>query len=95
MTTAGYGDTYPVSAEGRVVAVFLMCAGVAVFGTFSGLIASWFLSPAAQETDSELMEIKTMLKHVQAQLDAARSVTVPAPALVLEPAAAERRPPGH
>jgi voltage-gated potassium channel len=32
MTTVGYGDTYPVTAEGRVIAVFLMAAGVGAFG---------------------------------------------------------------
>ena len=45
MTTVGYGDRYPVTAEGRLVAVFLMAGGVGVFGTFSGLVASWFLTP--------------------------------------------------
>jgi voltage-gated potassium channel len=34
MTTVGYGDTYPTTAEGRLVAVFLMIAGIGVFGTF-------------------------------------------------------------
>ena len=44
ITTVGYGDYYPVSTEGRIVAVMLMCAGVGLFGTFSGFLASWFLS---------------------------------------------------
>jgi voltage-gated potassium channel len=61
MTTVGYGDTYPVTPEGRVIAVFLMAAGVGVFGTLSGLVASWFLSPAAEEADSDLEQIKAML----------------------------------
>jgi voltage-gated potassium channel len=49
MTTVGCGGTYPKTPEGRLVAVFLMAAGVGLFGTFSGLVASWFLSPAAEE----------------------------------------------
>jgi voltage-gated potassium channel len=65
MTTVGYGDKYPVTAEGRVVAVFLMVAGVGVFGTFSGLVASWFLSSAAQQTDSDLTEIKALLLEMR------------------------------
>ncbi len=68
MTTVGYGDAYPISAEGRAVAVFLMAAGVGVFGTFSGLVASWFLSPAAEETDTDLTEIKEMLKGIQQEM---------------------------
>lgn len=45
ITTVGYGDRYPVSTEGRILAVMLMTAGVGLFGTFSGFVASWFLSP--------------------------------------------------
>jgi voltage-gated potassium channel len=70
MTTVGYGDRYPVSSEGRLVAVFLMAGGVGVFGTFSGLIASWFLAPAAREADTDLTEIKEMLAAMRADRDA-------------------------
>jgi voltage-gated potassium channel len=61
MTTVGYGDAYPVTPEGRLVAVFLMAAGVGLFGTLSGLVAAWFLSPAAQDQESELDEIRALL----------------------------------
>jgi voltage-gated potassium channel len=43
MTTVGYGDMYPVTNAGRVVAAFVMITGVGLFGTFSGFVASWFL----------------------------------------------------
>ena len=36
ITTVGYGDRYPVTFEGRIVAAMLMAAGVALFGTLSG-----------------------------------------------------------
>ena len=68
MTTVGYGDAYPTSSEGRLVAMFLMAAGVGVFGTFSGLVASWFLSPAAEEADSDLAEIKASLARLEARI---------------------------
>jgi voltage-gated potassium channel len=48
MTTVGYGDRFPVTSEGRMIAIFLMAAGVGAFGTLSGLMASWFLSPEAE-----------------------------------------------
>jgi voltage-gated potassium channel len=43
ITTVGYGDRYPVTPEGRFVAIVLMCAGVGLFGTLSGFLAAWFL----------------------------------------------------
>lgn len=68
VTTVGYGDRYPVTLEGRLVAATLMAAGVALFGTLSGLIASWFLhGQEKQETDQlselskEVAELKELL----------------------------------
>ena len=77
MTTVGYGDTFPTTSEGRLVAVFLMAAGVGVFGTFSGLVASWFLSPTAVETESEVEELKAMVADIQRRLPPASSVAEP------------------
>jgi voltage-gated potassium channel len=43
VTTVGYGDRYPVTTAGRVIASLLMFTGVGLFGTLSGIIASFFL----------------------------------------------------
>jgi len=43
ITTVGYGDKFPVTGEGRVIAAFLMVTGVTLFGTFTGFIAAWFM----------------------------------------------------
>ena len=40
MTTVGYGDRYPITTEGRLIASVLMCAGVGLFGMFSGFLAA-------------------------------------------------------
>lgn len=40
ITTVGYGDRFPVTTEGRIIAALLMTAGVGLFGTFTGFIAS-------------------------------------------------------
>ena len=44
ITTVGYGDKFPVTTEGRVIAAILMTAGVGLFGTFTAYVSSWFLS---------------------------------------------------
>lgn len=43
ITTVGYGDKYPVTTEGRVIAVALITVGVGLFGTFTAFVASWFV----------------------------------------------------
>jgi voltage-gated potassium channel len=43
ITTVGYGDKYPVTTEGRIIAAVLMTAGVGLFGTFTAYISSWFV----------------------------------------------------
>jgi voltage-gated potassium channel len=40
ITTVGYGDAYPVTAPGRVVAVFVMVAGVGIIGSLASILAS-------------------------------------------------------
>jgi len=58
MTTVGYGDKFPITSEGRIVAAVLMAAGVGLFATFSGLVAAWFLAPAQATRESEFAELK-------------------------------------
>ena len=44
MTTVGYGDKYPVTTEGRIIAMVLMTFGVGIFGTFTAYVASKFVN---------------------------------------------------
>lgn len=43
ITTVGYGDKFPVTTEGRLIAMALMTVGVGLFGTFTGFVASLFV----------------------------------------------------
>ena len=47
ITTVGYGDRFPTSNWGRIIGVFVMIAGVGLFGTLSGFLANQFLTPPA------------------------------------------------
>lgn len=53
ITTVGYGDRYPVTAEGRIIAAILMTVGVGLFGTFTAYVASWFVSKKAEQAETE------------------------------------------
>lgn len=44
ITTIGYGDYYPVTFEGRAIAVVLMLSGLALVSIITISIGSWFLS---------------------------------------------------
>lgn len=89
ITTVGYGDKYPITTEGRMVAAVLMTAGVGLFGSFTGLIASWILAPTKKDTeqDSELSKLRAEIAAIARRLngrdgglatDGPREVTAPA-----------------
>lgn len=73
ITTVGYGDRYPVTSQGRIVGLFVMTAGVGLFGTLSGFLANTFLSPPkkkheevrpdANDPKARIAEIKRMLEE--------------------------------
>ena len=69
VTTVGYGDRYPVSGEGRLLAAVLMTAGVGLFGTFSGFVAAWFLSPGTDKQESEIGALRRDVAELKVLLE--------------------------
>lgn len=69
ITTVGYGEYYPVTPEGRVVAAILMTAGVGLFGAFSAAIAAWFLVPESDATDAELARMREELQKLREAIE--------------------------
>lgn len=70
ITTVGYGDFYPVTFEGRVVAAILMTAGVGLFGTFTGFVASWFLEEDEEKQDAHVVtNLRSEIGELNAKVD--------------------------
>ena len=82
ISTVGYGDRFPVTNSGRLLGAFIIVIGVGIFGTFTGYLANFFLSPstktAAAETPpedvdvrSKVAELRTLMVQQQSQQQAA------------------------
>jgi voltage-gated potassium channel len=67
ITTVGYGDKYPVTRAGRTVAITLMLAGVGLFGTLSGITATFFLGSRREAHTARLLE---KMEAIERRLDA-------------------------
>lgn len=82
ITTVGYGDRFPVTVEGRAVAVVLMVTGIALLGILTASIAAWFvqhvshearIEAAVQVEVRELAEIREQLALIQSRLSGDRA----------------------
>lgn len=70
ITTVSYGDKYPTSPEGKALAAMLMVAGIGLFATLSGLVASWFLSTGQEKDQSEFGALRAELAELRTSLAA-------------------------
>ena len=53
VTTVGYGDYFPSTTEGRLVAVGLMVTGIALLGVITAALASWFVEKVGEVQAAE------------------------------------------
>lgn len=75
MATVGYGDTYPVSTQGRIVGTALMIMGVALLGTITASLASNFNSTDSEDSSkgttsaSEVDDLKKRIAELEGKLE--------------------------
>jgi hypothetical protein len=81
ISTVGYGDLYPVSNAGRLVGALIIVIGVGIFGTFTGYLANFFLSPSKKKSapggsplspddpQVELDQLRLLMTQQQAAVD--------------------------
>lgn len=88
MTTVGYGDTYPVTTQGRLIALIMMLLGISLLGIVSATMASTFLARVRGEQEDEttvmlrkLDALESALAEVRAELAHARASAQPGPGI--------------
>jgi voltage-gated potassium channel len=86
ITTVGYGDYYPVTAAGRITAMFVMFMGVGIIGALASILASLLVggSPSAEEEEAAAasaapvvapaLSVAAELKAVREELAAVRQM---------------------
>jgi len=53
VTTVGYGDHFPVTTEGRMVAVALMVVGIGLVGAVTASVAAWMVGQVGEREHRE------------------------------------------
>ena len=73
VTTVGYGDTFPTSAGGRLVAALLMIVGIGFLGLATAAIAGHFVNQDAEDKHRESTDrqeqILAELRRLHQRLD--------------------------
>ncbi|OIK27915.1 hypothetical protein VT52_009020 [Streptomyces malaysiense] len=76
VTTVGYGDLYPTTTEGRLIAIALMVGGIALAGLVTATLASWFtdrfsdLRATEARTTSEISALTEEVRRLREELHA-------------------------
>ncbi|WP_232524801.1 potassium channel family protein [Nocardioides mangrovicus] len=72
VSTTGYGDRYPVTETGRLIAAGLMVSGIALVAVVTASFANWLLSHLSSIERAEQMETRRDLERVLAELQQVR-----------------------
>ena len=80
VTTVGYGDVYPVTDTGRVIAVLLMIGGISLVGVVTAALASWIIERVTEEeslmqtaTVAHIEELRSEIRALGKELQARES----------------------
>ena len=75
MTTVGYGDVYPITNTGRVIAVLPMIGGISLVGVVTAALASWIIQRVAEEetasqvaTAAHIDELRSEIRELAQEL---------------------------
>ena len=69
ITTVGYGDLFPVTGTGRVIAVVLMFGGISLVGVVTATLASWIVQRVAEEDTAQHAVNATQIDQLRNDLE--------------------------
>ena len=72
VTTVGYGDFSPITPQGRLVAVGLMVAGIALLGVVTATVASWLLEQVSAREERSEQATRTEVHELTSEVAALR-----------------------
>lgn len=62
ITTVGYGDHYPTTDTGRLVAVVMMVGGITLLGLITATLAAWLVQQVGDEERDATAELEGQVK---------------------------------
>ncbi|MFE3290563.1 potassium channel family protein [Rhodococcus sp. NPDC059234] len=68
VTTVGYGDYAPVTETGRMIAVGLMIAGIALLGVVTAILASWLVQRIGEEDEASQVATREQISALTAEI---------------------------
>lgn len=68
VTTVGYGDLWPVTNLGRLVAVGLMIGGISLVGLVTATLASWIVQRVAEEDTANEAATRAQIEELRREV---------------------------
>ncbi len=72
MSTVGYGDVYPTTTAGRILAIAVMLVGIGFIATLTGSLAQRFVATDVRAIEAEVAEEAESMVEVLGELRAVR-----------------------
>jgi voltage-gated potassium channel len=73
MATVGYGDMYPVTLAGRLIAVGVTIGGIALLGVVTATLASWLVQKVDETADEHHTATRGQVEALAAEVRALRA----------------------